>query len=169
MTISPIKKVGGRKIQITGIAAATGPGEVAGIPTEVIGYELLQPKLTVPVPAQATAGSVSSTVLCEAPFVGVVAAVSIVPNATITGVATNNRKFALVNKGQTGVGTTEIASVTFASGTNATGFDRKNLTLSVVSGALNVAVGDVLAVVETVNGTGLAHAGLLAQIEVTAT
>lgn len=123
-------------------------------------------KLAVSLPAQGTAGGTSSAVVGEAPYDGVVKAVTFIPNATITGASTNNRKFALVNKKQDGSGTTEIASVTYNNGTNAAGFDRSALTLSGTAANLEIDAGDVLAVVETVNGSGMTHSGGRLQVEV---
>lgn len=81
------------------------------------------------------------------------------PRANITGVATNNRKLALVNKGADGNGTTEVAAITFDTGINANDFDEVSLTLSVVAGARTVAAGEILAWASTAPGTGLADPG----------
>jgi hypothetical protein len=118
------------------------------------------------VPAQGTAGTAQDFIGGEAPFDGEVTAVTITPEATITGVASNHRKIALVNKGADGSGTTEIASITFANGTNAAAFDEKALTLSVVEGATEVEEGDQLLIVETIVGTGMTHSGYRAQVTI---
>lgn len=105
----------------------------------------------------------------EAPFAGSVTAAKIVPEANLTANATNYRTFQVVNKGADGNGTTVVA--TFATDTVTTDdladFDEHSLTLSAVAGATTVAAGDVLAVVETVAGTGVAHSGYRAIIEIT--
>lgn len=110
------------------------------------------------VPAAATAIDASTTVL-EAPFAGTVTGVEYVPNAAITGANTDTRKVALVNKGQSGAGSTEIASIQFNAGVNGVGFDAKALTLSGTPANLVIAPGDVLAWVSTHVGTGLADPG----------
>jgi len=127
------------------------------------------PTVGATVPAQATAGTAQSTTIGRAPFAAKVTRVTLTPNATITGAATNNRKFALVNKGADGNGTTEIAGLTFGNGTNADDFDARDLTLSVTAANLVVAEGDVLAVVETINGTGLASPGGHVQVDIART
>lgn len=94
------------------------------------------------------------------PFDGTVTAVSYIPNATITGAATNNRAIKVINKKQDGAGTTDVtATLTFANGTNATGYDEKALTLHATPANLAVAVGDVLAFSSVHNGTGLVDPG----------
>lgn len=122
-------------------------------------------KLTAQVPAQATAATDQANAVGVAPWAATVKSVTLIPAALITGAATNNRKFALVNKAQDGSGTTEIASLTFGNGTNAAAHDEKALTLSGTPASLVVAAGDVLAVVETHNGTGMASPGALAVVE----
>lgn len=101
----------------------------------------------------------------RAPFAGTVAAAAYVPSATITGVATNTRKLELVNKGQSGAGTTVAASIQFDNGINATAFDEKALTLSGTAGNLVVAAGDVLAWVSTHLASGIADPGGLVIVE----
>jgi hypothetical protein len=119
--------------------------------------------LTARMPAVA-AGSDADSAVCRAPFAGTVTAVTYVPDATITGAATNNRTLSLRNKGQAGVGTTVVASLNFANGTNATGYDETALTLSVVADATLVAAGDVLALQSLHVGTGIADPGGLAVV-----
>lgn len=120
------------------------------------------------VPAQATAGTPQDQVVGEAPFAGTVTAVKIVPEANLTANATNYRTFRLINKGQDGNGTTVVA--TFATDTvtvdDLADFDERVVPLSVVAGAATVAAGDVLAMDETVTGTGVAHSGYRAIVEV---
>jgi hypothetical protein len=110
-------------------------------------------------------GSSLSTSVAEA-VAGTVAAVSVVPDATITGANTNTRKYELINKGQTGAGSTVVASIQFDSGVNAPGFDSKALTLSATPANLVVADGDVLALVSTSVGTGIADPGALVKVSV---
>lgn len=118
------------------------------------------------VPAVATAGNSQNTIIAQAPFPGTITLVQYVPLAAITGAATNNRVVSLVNKGQAGTGTTAVASLTFASGTNATAGNEITLTLSATAADSVVAEGDTLRWESTVNGTGLADPGGLALVTV---
>ncbi len=119
------------------------------------------PKLEAAVPAQGTAGSAQDYVIGEADSGGTVKEVTIVPEAAVTGNATNFRNFRVVNKGQNGAGTAVVA--TFS--TNATpandlvAFDEKNVPLSGTPANLVVSEGDVLVADETAGGTGVAHGG----------
>jgi hypothetical protein len=94
--------------------------------------------------------------------------VSYTPKADITGANTESRTLTLVNKGSDGNGTTVVATLAFTSGVNASDYDEKAFTLSVVAGATTVAAGDILAAVSThVGSTGLADPGGLVQVEIT--
>lgn len=118
------------------------------------------------VPAVSTAGSSDDTVIGQSPFAGTVSAVQYVPEAAITGAATNNRAVSLVNKGQAGSGTAVVATLTFGSGTNATANNEVALTLSATPADLVVAEGDTLQWRSTANGTGLADPGGIARVTV---
>ena len=107
----------------------------------------------------AVAATDQDQAITEAPYDATVTSASIIPEAAVTGDNTNNRTFTLVNKGQTGVGTTVIATLALTTGVNLAAFDEKLFTLSVVAGATAVAQGDVLLVNEVHGGTGLAHSG----------
>lgn len=124
-------------------------------------------RLTATVPAAGAAVTQDETI-GKAPFAGVVSAVNLVPEANLTANATNFRTFAVVNKGQDGNGSTVVAS--FATDTVTTDdladFDEKGIPVSVVANAANVAAGDILAAVETVGGTGVAHSGYTITVEV---
>jgi len=111
---------------------------------------------TLPALGAAVAGD---QVVGEAPFAGTVTSVSYTPEAAITGDNTNTRTMTLVNKGQSGSGTTVIATLAFTTGNNAAAFDEKQFVMSVVANATTVAAEDVLVAVETVAGTGLANPG----------
>ena len=119
------------------------------------------PKLEAAIPAQGTAGTAQDYVIGECDSGGTVKEVTIVPEAAVTGNATNYRNFRVINKGQSGAGSTVVA--TFA--TSATpandlvAFDEKSLTLSGTAANLVVAEGDVLVADETVAATGVAHGG----------
>jgi len=131
----------------------------------VLSGNVAAPLVAGSVPAQGTAATTQSTAIGRAPFKARVTRVTLTPNATITGAATNNRKFALVNKGADGNGTTEVAAITFGNGTNADDFAARELTLSGTAANLQLAPGDVLAVVETVNGSGMTSPGGVAHVE----
>lgn len=117
------------------------------------------------VPAAATAAD-DDTVLGQADYDGTVSAVQFVPEAAITGAATNNRTVSLVNKGQDGTGTTTVATLTFASGTNATADNEVAVTLSGTPANLSVAAGDTLLWRSVHNGTGLADPGGVARVTI---
>jgi hypothetical protein len=123
--------------------------------------------LEATVPAAGAAVAQDQTV-GEAPFDGTVTEVTITPEAALTANGTNYRTFALVNKGQAGAGATSVA--TFATDTPTTddlvAFDEKALTLSGTAANLDVTEGDVLAVVETVAGSGVAHSGYHVRVKI---
>ncbi len=81
--------------------------------------------------------------------------VTYTPDAAITGDATNNMKMAIVNKGLLGVGTDEVAGLTFAAGVDGVKGDGKDITLTTTLADLIVAPGEVLQMEKTENGTGL--------------
>lgn len=120
------------------------------------------------VPAVAIAAT-ADTVIDQGPFAGTVTVVQYAPVATITGAATNNRTVTLFNRGQSGAGTTVIAQLNFAAGTNAAQYAAKVIPLSVVAGATTVAVGDVLEWNSAPVGTGLADPGGLVSVGITRT
>ncbi len=96
------------------------------------------------VPAVGTAGNDDDTIIGQAPFAGTVTKVEYVPEAAITGAATNNRTVSLVNKAADGTGTATVASLNFASGVDAAANDEKAITLSATAANLVVAAGDTL-------------------------
>jgi len=112
-------------------------------------------------PAQATPATTESFVVGEVQMNATVTEVAIIPAITQAGADSTTRTLTLQNRGTTGVGTTAIA--TFTTDVAGGGFvanDEKLMTLSVVANATNVAVGDVLAVVETIASTGATHPAL---------
>lgn len=113
------------------------------------------------IPAQGTANAAQDQVIDKAPYDAIVTAVSIIPEAALTGHATNFRTFRVVNKGQAGAGSTVIAS--FATDTPTTddlvAFDEKAIPLSATAGNLKVLKGDVIVTDETVASAGVAHSG----------
>jgi hypothetical protein len=119
------------------------------------------------VPA-AGAAVAQDQVIDRCPIAGEVKSVLIVPEAALTGHATNYRTFRVINKGQGGAGTTVVAS--FATDTPTTddmaAFDERAIPLSLVANATKVAAGDILAADETVAAAGVAHSGYRISVEV---
>lgn len=117
------------------------------------------------VPAVSTAGNDDDTVITQAPFACTVTAVQYVPEAAITGAATDHRTFSLVNKGQAGSGTTTVASLAFDSGSvTASANNEKTITLSGTAANLVLAAGDTLLWRSIHIGTGIADPGGLVRI-----
>lgn len=119
------------------------------------------------IPAPAAAGTNLDQAVTEAPYDATVTKVALVPEAAVTGDNTNTRTFTLVNKGQSGAGTTVVATLALTTGNNLVAFDEKLFTLSVVAGATTVVAGDVLLCNEVTAGTGLAHSGGRVVVEFT--
>jgi hypothetical protein len=118
------------------------------------------------VPAVSTAGNDDDTVFGQAPYDCTVTAVQYIPEAAITGAATNKRDVSLVNKGQTGVGTTVVATLSFDNGINASANDEKTITLSATPANLVLAAGDTLQWRSIHIGTGITDPGGLARVTV---
>jgi hypothetical protein len=126
----------------------------------------LTKKLTADTDA-VSAGSDASLSIGPAPVAGTVTSVTYTPSGSgITGANTNSRTLKVVNKGQSGSGSTVVADLALTSGINATAFDEKALTLSGTAANLVVAEGDVLAFVSEHVGTGLADPGGEVQVKV---
>lgn len=108
--------------------------------------------------AQGTAGTDETTEVGECQYDATVTEVSFIPSVALTADDTNNRVFTLQNKGSAGSGTTAIATLTtnLASG-NWVANDERVMTLSATPANLNVSKDDVLAIVETHGGSGVAH------------
>lgn len=106
---------------------------------------------------QATAGSVDAWPAFKAPKACTITGVTWIPAAAVTGAATNNFALQAKNTGLLGAGTTAVTTAkTYASGTNSVALSPEALTLSSTAADLNMAAGEVLTLVRTVNGTGLA-------------
>jgi hypothetical protein len=114
-------------------------------------------KYEAEVPAVAAASTDSAPIRAE--YAGTVTSVTYVPKAAITGAATNNRTVSVVNRLQDGTGSAVVASLNFASGTNAAAYDERVITLSGTPANLVVAEGDVLEVRSAAVGTGIADPG----------
>lgn len=119
------------------------------------------------VPAVAAAADKESNVV-DVEFAGTVTSVVYSPDTVLTGANTESRTIVLVNKGQSGAGTTIVATKLFVSGVNAAADDETAITLSATAANLVVADGDILAWQSThVGATGLADPGGMALIEIT--
>lgn len=122
-------------------------------------------KLETISPAFATDAEGSSPAM-EAPFAGTISAVTYTPEAAITGVDTNTRRLELINRGQAGAGTTVVATLQFDDGVDGVANDEKALALSGTAANLVVAAGDILELVSTAPGTGLADPGGRVQVTI---
>ena len=120
------------------------------------------------IPGQ-TAGTDADQVVAVAPFAGVVSAVSLIPEAAVSGATATKRTFTLTNKGQAGAGSTSVAVLDLITGNNLVAFDEKAFTLSATAANLVVAKGDVLVLVETHASTGTAHSGGMVKVDITPT
>lgn len=116
-------------------------------------------------PAQGAAVS-NTPNIGEAPETGVVTSVTYAANAAVTGANTNSRSLVLLNRGQTGVGTTEVARLDLVAGVNLAADDETALTLSATTANRNVTAGDILEFQSNAVGTGLADPGGLLQVEI---
>jgi hypothetical protein len=122
----------------------------------------------VVVQPQATAGSNLNTNIWRVGSDATVGAVTYAPVTAITGANTNTRSVSLVNKGQSGAGSTVIATIQYNSGVNAAAADENTVTLSGTPANLNVAAGDILQWQSTAVGTGIADPGGLVCVTVSA-
>jgi hypothetical protein len=113
------------------------------------------------------AGADATTELGEAQFAGTVTRVAYIPSAAITGADTNTRTINIINKGQDGTGTTNVATLALTNGVNAAASDAKALTLSGTAANLVVAQGDVLAFTSVHTASGLADPGGQVVVEIT--
>ena len=85
-----------------------------------------------------------------------ITSVGFIPDADITGAATNNFIVQLRNKGVLGTSTTGVTALkTFDSGTDADGFLEDAQTLSTTDADLDIDAGETVAWNKTENGTGL--------------
>jgi hypothetical protein len=87
-----------------------------------------------------------------------IASVRLRMEAAMTGAATNYPKVSLINRGTDGVGTTEIAEISFSStGVVCASAGYVDLTLSATAADLEVDPGEILSAVIAVQGTGKAY------------
>lgn len=122
-----------------------------------------------PVAPEATAGNSRNTNVIRVDSAGTVTSVTYAPVTAITGANTNTRSVSLVNMGQTGVGTTVVATIQYNSGVNAAASDENTVTLSGTPANLVVAAGDILQWRSTAVGTGIADPGGLVAVTISAT
>lgn len=90
--------------------------------------------------------------------VATVTAVRWIPDATLTGAATNTRSLT-VNRRTAGGSATVLATLQFNSGINGTAFSSTAITLSGTPANLDVPAGDIITLTSTHIGTGLADPG----------
>lgn len=122
------------------------------------------------VAAVAAGSDLESNVVGDVPFAGVVSGVNYIPDTVLTGANTDTRTLVLVNKGQSGAGTTVVATKAFTAGVNAPADDSTAITLSATAANLVVAAGDVLAWQSTHAGsTGLADPGGVVEVQLSRT
>jgi hypothetical protein len=124
--------------------------------------------LQAQVQPQATAGSNLNSVVLRCPSDATVASVTYAPVTAITGANTNTRSVSLVNKGQSGAGSTVIATIQYNSGVNAAAADENTVTLSGTPANLTVSAGDILQWQSTAVGTGIADPGGLVVVTLSA-
>lgn len=109
---------------------------------------------------QATAGTDQTTIIGKVGRAGVLAAASLLPATTSAFDGTNYRIYTLTNLGQAGAGSTSMATLD-TSAVALTAKTERAMALSGTPANLAVAAGDILAIVETHAGTGVAHGGAL--------
>lgn len=122
--------------------------------------------LSQSVPGQGTAGTDDEFIIGEAPFAGTVTGASYTTDATITGHASNNRAFSVINAGSDGTGTTSVATVTSDASNSFTAGDEKALTLSGTAANLVVAAGDILKFKSDANASGVVDPGGVVQVTI---
>jgi hypothetical protein len=135
------------------------------MPVNVSGQAPFSQTVNIRVPAMATAATDLTSFVARAPFDGAITGVRFTADAAVTGAATNNRTFTLVNKGQAGAGNTVMASLNMAAGVNAVAGDELAITLSGTAANLDVVAGDILAWFSDAQGTGIADPGGMLSID----
>lgn len=117
------------------------------------------------IPGQSTAGNADIWPVFVAEKACTITGAKWVPAAAVAGAATNNFAIALQNRGQAGTGTTALTTTkTYDNGVNSVAHDAEALTLTSTAADLELAAGDVVALVRTVNGTGLAQPDGLVEV-----
>lgn len=120
-------------------------------------------RITVMIGIAAIAGDTEKELpVFKAPCSGWITKVGIIPQAAITGAATDHFKVAFIDKGAAGVGTDEIASKTYDNGIDEIAFDFADF------GALSnakLAKDETVTFAKTTPGTGMNMPDLIAVIE----
>src|SRR5438309_1122494 len=97
---------------------------------------------------------------------GTVVKATYIPNAAVTGAATNSRTLNVINGGATGAGATNVATLPLVGGTNLVANQENNLNLS---GTLAVNGGDAIQFQSLSVGTGIADPGGIAVVTIALT
>ena len=100
--------------------------------------------------------------LFRAPCAGKVVKVGIIPQAAVTGAATNHFKVAFINKGAVGVGTDEIAGKAYDNGIDEIAFDFADL--GTISNS-RLVKDDTVTFAKTTPGSGMNMPDLIAILE----
>jgi hypothetical protein len=111
--------------------------------------------ISVEMPAVAAADTSTVVFAVSMPYDARITKVEIVPRAAITANGTNYATIAVQNKGPQGSGTTNVATRAWNTGNSVAG-TKEALTLNGTAANLEVKAGDLLQVVHTSAGTGLA-------------
>jgi len=90
-------------------------------------------------------------------YPGTVNSVEYIPGWSVTGANTNSRTLTLYNRGQSGAGTTAIATLALTSGVNLTKYQAKTITITAANAV--VAPGDLLEWESLHVGSGLPDPG----------
>lgn len=116
----------------------------------------LELRATVPAAFDQDAAD-SRTIVGRCRYPGTVNSVELVPSWALSGANTNSRTYTLYNRGQSGSGTTAIATLALTSGVNLTRAQSKAITITAANAT--VAVGDVLEWESLHVGSGLPDPG----------
>lgn len=158
----PTTKLPVKAEAIAGATAETGLAERVTAGTAITDPERPDGEFFTTAPALVAAAT-ADQVIGTAPIDGTVKRITYVPEALITGADANSRTLTVINKGPSGVGNTVIGTLALTAGVNAPAFDEKQFTLAAAA-ARKVQAGDVLAVLSTSVGTGLADPGGLVKV-----
>ena len=108
-------------------------------------------------------GSTAEVPVFVAPFRCKIKKASIVPQSAITGAQTNNMVLGFYSRGTDGTSTSNIVSLTFTNGVDASAYAEKDLG-SLSNNVLNLAT--VVTFFKDENGSGMNMPNLLAKLEV---
>ena len=116
----------------------------------------------IPAIAQGTSDEIP---VFKAPIDCEITKLGIIPEDTITGVATNNFTLGFKNKGSDGTGTGVIRSKIFLAGVNATAFAYKSFGTPLDATYKLLSEGDTVSFYKSESGTGMAMPRLIAVIQ----